>query len=90
MPSVTVPNTIGKGMQEVVDAGSECSLSSLRSSLLYYSIGNERLVEPWTRGHHGEAKPSDQRGVLGHSVLSIIREADKHEWSIFLECSTGT
>ena len=41
--------------QEIIDAGLECSFSSLRPSLLYYSIGDERLLEALTRGY-GEAK----------------------------------
>ena len=54
--------------QEIIDAGLECSFSSLKTSLLYYSIGGEeRLLEALTGGYFGEAKArtntSDQWGA---------------------------
>ena len=43
--SVTVPSTTGKETQEIVDAGLNPGSLFLRSSLMYYSLGDERLRE---------------------------------------------
>ena len=57
---VTVPRTIGKGAQEIIAVGLECRFSSWRSSLLYYSIGSERLRGAWARGYIAGSQYEDK------------------------------
>ena len=80
---------MGKKTQGIIDAGVECSFSSLRSSLLIIPRELRDYGNPGREAILGEAKTSDQRRTwvtLGFLYLSArwINMSDPCFWNVLL------